>query len=194
MENCISLLKRRSVCMKRSKKILLASHCLLNVNSKVEGLATSSACARNIVDFLLDNDFGIIQMECQELTCMGIKRWGQSIDQYDNPYYEEHCNRIATNFVNMVRNYTYNGYDIKYVIGMDGSPTCGVNLTCRGKCGGENINFENFKTEKGTGMLMKAIKVQSEKYGIDLTFIGLNEERPEENVLKLKERVLTFKE
>lgn len=172
--------------MKRSKKMVLVSHCLLNVNSKVEGLATSTACVRNIVDYLLDSDFGIIQMECPELTCMGIKRWGQSIDQYDNPFYEEHCDKIAINIVNMVRNYTKNGYEIKYVIGIDGSPTCGVDLTSTGNCGGENITFDNFRTQKGSGMLMKAIKNRAKNFGLDLTFVGLNEECPEESIKKLR--------
>lgn len=165
--------------------MVLVSHCVLNVNSKVEGLATSEASIRSMVDFLLDNNFGIIQMECPELTCMGIKRWGQSYDQYNNPFYENHCNKISENIVNMIKNYKDNGYEVKYLIGMDGSPTCGVDFTCRGDCGGENISFEKIKIADGSGMFIKSIKNITKKNGIEITFIGLDETEPENSLLKI---------
>lgn len=172
--------------MKRSKKIVLVSHCILNINSKVEGLATSKACVREVIDYLYDNDYGIIQLQCPELTCMGIKRWGQSINQYNNPFYEEHCTKLAEDVIKSVRNYITNGYEVKYVIGIDKSPTCGVNLTCYGNAGGENLDFDGYETREGQGVFMDTLMKENEKYNLGLEFVGIDEEDPIKSMKDLK--------
>jgi predicted secreted protein len=61
--------------MKRDKNIVVVCHCILNCNSKVEGLSEY----RGAVDFtkkLVDSGIGIIQLPCPEMILYGIKRWG----------------------------------------------------------------------------------------------------------------------
>ncbi len=56
--------------MRRSKKIVLISHCILNVNSKVEGLAQYENNSLELVKYLIENKFGIIQLPCPEAGFM----------------------------------------------------------------------------------------------------------------------------
>ncbi len=56
--------------MRRSKKIVLISHCILNVNSKVEGLAQYENNSLELVKYLIENKFGIIQLPCPEASFM----------------------------------------------------------------------------------------------------------------------------
>lgn len=168
--------------MKRAKKIILVPHCLLNVNSKVEGLATSPGTVRNVLDALLDRNYGIIQMPCPEHLIMGIKRWGQSISQYDNPFYEDHCRKIARTIIMEVKDYQKNGYSVSYVLGMNGSPSCGVTKTFIGDGGGvsnKKITFDDFKVGSGQGVFMRCLKEEALKNKTPLEFIGLDEANPE---------------
>jgi predicted secreted protein len=60
--------------MKRSRRIALVSHCLLNVNAKVEGLAEYQG-VHPVIEGLSAAGFGVIQLPCLEMTHMGMKRW-----------------------------------------------------------------------------------------------------------------------
>nr|WP_231288438.1 hypothetical protein [Methanococcus maripaludis] len=48
--------------MNRNKKIALVAHCILNCNSKVECLSEYGGALRNVVNYLMDEGFGIIQL------------------------------------------------------------------------------------------------------------------------------------
>ncbi|MDA3936305.1 MAG: hypothetical protein PF636_05500 [Actinomycetota bacterium] len=72
--------------MKRSRRIALVSHCLLNVNAKVEGLAEYQG-VHPVIEGLSAAGFGVIQLPCLEMTHMGMKRWAQVMEQYDHPAY-----------------------------------------------------------------------------------------------------------
>lgn len=47
--------------MKRERKLVLLSHCILNVNAKVEGIATSKSGITELVTSLMNRGYGIIQ-------------------------------------------------------------------------------------------------------------------------------------
>jgi len=52
---------------KRSGKIALIAHCILNQNSRASGLAERSSVITEILKFLVQNEIGVIQMPCPEL-------------------------------------------------------------------------------------------------------------------------------
>ena len=52
--------------MKRAGKVVLLAHCILNVNAKVDGLATVPAGCTALVTRLLDEGYGIIQLPCMK--------------------------------------------------------------------------------------------------------------------------------
>lgn len=49
----------------RSKKIILASHCILNQNSISDGTSDYPAVNENILSLFIKSEVGIIQMPCQ---------------------------------------------------------------------------------------------------------------------------------
>lgn len=57
--------------MKREKKIVLIAHCILNVNAKVEGIATSKAGVTELITELMKQGYGIIQLPCVEQDMCG---------------------------------------------------------------------------------------------------------------------------
>jgi len=80
--------------MKRSKKLVLLAHCILNVNSKVVGLAQYAGALEDLVCGHIRRGSGLIQLPCPETTFLGLKRWGMTREQYDTPFYRSHCRNI----------------------------------------------------------------------------------------------------
>lgn len=114
--------------MQRSRKIVLVAHCLLNVNSRVEGIARYPSVHPLICE-LAEMDYGVIQLPCPELPFEGLSRDPQDIEYYDTPAYREHCRKHAARVAEDVAEYVDNGYSIGPVIGVEGSPSCGVSET-----------------------------------------------------------------
>lgn len=178
--------------MKRSKNILLISHCLLNSNAKVKGLANYEASLKELIVPLLQKDISLIQLPCPEFSSLGAKRWGQTKDQYSNTFYKNHCKEILLRICDEVNEYMENGYNILGVIGVDYSPSCGVNFTCRGDWGGEfdektSEKIASLHYEKASGVFMQTLKNMLEERGIELKFWGIDELEPSssgKNILK----------
>lgn len=59
--------------MKREKKLVLVSHCVINQNSVVLPLAKAGG-PFNFVDTLLKNNIGIYQLPCPEFKFAGLNR------------------------------------------------------------------------------------------------------------------------
>lgn len=70
---------------KRSKKVALVAHCLLNQNAKVNGFAFFPAMIIEIIELLKKHNYGILQLPCPETIYAGLHRWWYVRDQYDNP-------------------------------------------------------------------------------------------------------------
>ena len=89
--------------MKRKKQIILLAHCILNVNSKVYGLAGYKSSLKDLVAFLMDQDLAMIQLPCPELEILGLKRWGHVKDQLDYPFFRQHCRSLLDPMIRQVR-------------------------------------------------------------------------------------------
>lgn len=172
--------------LKRNKKIVLLAHCILNVNSKVYGIATEPAGCKMLVGNLLSNGFGIIQLPCLEQSCFGINRWGQVKEQLNFPTFRDRCRFLLEPIVQQVLDFHENGYEISAVIGLDGSPTCGVNYTCTGKWGGEigeeydlQAKIESLGTLKESGVMMEILQEMFEEVCINVKFLAVDEKNPE---------------
>ncbi|APH18907.1 CD3072 family TudS-related putative desulfidase [Clostridium botulinum] len=169
--------------MRRSKKIVLISHCILNVNSKVEGLAQYENNSLELVKYLIENKFGIIQLPCPEAGFYGMRRWGHVKEQFDTPYYREYSQKIFYHILQQVEDYINNGYEIKCIIGIDGSPSCGVSLTCSSKeWKGDFINkdetlkkIDDIKYCNEKGIFMEEIDNILKEKDINIPMISINE-------------------
>ncbi len=130
----------------RSRKVIFLSHCILNENVRYLGGARRRCCVRDIVEWCLDNDSGIVQMPCPEQHAWGgvTKRWllmayGARggflyymlrlflplILLYTKLIY----GRLAKTTADQINDYLVSGYSVIGVVGIDGSPSCGVNNT-----------------------------------------------------------------
>ena len=118
---------------KRSGTVIFLSHCCLNQNAKVRGIAKYPGAIIPLVELLLEHDVGIYQMTCPEMTYLGNMRWGMVQDQYNNPMFRRHCQRLAEVVVDQVQNYLQCGYKVLGFVMMDGSPVCGLNRTPKPK-------------------------------------------------------------
>lgn len=118
---------------KRSMRVIFVSHCLLNQNSKVFGLSTEETVrtASEVINFLLEKNIGIVQMPCPEFTYLGLLRPPQTKDQYDSAGFRSHCRKLAKNIVSQIENYEKAGVKVLAILGIEGSPSCGVNWTTK---------------------------------------------------------------
>ena len=112
----------------RSKKVVLLAHCVLNQNAKVDGLAKEPGLALPIVTVLFSHRLGVIQLPCPEIAMAGVRRWWQTKRQYDIPSFRRYCREQAVAVVDQMEDYHQNGYEIVAILGVDGSPTCGISF------------------------------------------------------------------
>ena len=175
--------------MKREKKIVLVAHCILNVNAKVEGIAPSKAGVDELVIGLMRQGFGIIQLPCVEQDMCGIRRWGQVKEQLDHPNFKERCYTLLQPIINQVEDFIQNGYSVCGVIGLDGSPSCGVELTCSGEWYGEIGEGFNVLEKANTlqmvpksGVMMDVLKSMLKERNIEIPFLAVDEANPEMSV------------
>lgn len=169
-----------------TRRIILVSHCLLNVHSKVSGSGVPAAVGRSIAAALLAEGFGIIQLPCPELAHGGLSRWGQSRSQYDNVFFRAHCRRLAEDVANQLEEYVRGNYAVGPVLGINGSPSCGIDFCFDGSWGGELGDLEQLpgKIEKlkricALGVFMEVLRDELAKRQITVDWIGVNEEEPE---------------
>lgn len=179
--------------MEREKKLILLCHCILNCNAKVEGLSKYKSFIKNLVDMLYEENISIIQLPCPEMHMYGIKRWGHTKNQFDTPFFRKQCENILVPVVDQVKNYIDNNYKVLGVIGIDGSPSCGVNLTCLGDFGGESSSIENYKKSIDSlkmvneeGVFIEEIKKLFKKQNINIPFISLLEKDMVNSVNNIK--------
>lgn len=120
------------------KKVIFVSHCILNTASKVvlynqQSIDAEEKLRLQFVSTALNNGIQIVQLPCPEFTLYGSKRWGHVSDQFDNPFFREHCRKILTTIIQQLKEYLSNSsYEVLGIVGIDGSPSCGVDYTCQG--------------------------------------------------------------
>ncbi|MDD3140634.1 MAG: hypothetical protein PHX08_16930 [Lachnospiraceae bacterium] len=154
------------------KKIIFVSHCILNTSSKVvlyneEEILAEEALRKRFMHLAIDNEIQLIQLPCPEFTLYGAKRWGHVSDQFDNIFFRTHCREILTPIIRQMQEYLVNEnfFEVLGVVGIDGSPSCGVDYTCRGNWygsfeGRENLDetLSDCRLEKGAGVLISVLK------------------------------------
>lgn len=130
----------------RSKKIIFVSHCILNENIRYLGGAFRKGGIDEIIDEIQNHGIGIIQMKCPEQKAWGgvLKKhiWRPlgarnkflyKIIKILLPFFIWNTKRvyksIAKDVVAELTDYITSGYEVVGIIGIAGSPSCGVNTT-----------------------------------------------------------------
>lgn len=168
--------------MKRSRKVLIVCHCLLNANAKIYPLALTEGVYHKVLEAYIKDGTGIFQLPCPELSYLGASRWGMTREQYDHPNFRSHCREILKHPVNQIETLFQTNYEITGVFGMDGSPNCGINLTCEGFTGGEICSqndiasqIENLRFVHGRGIFMGTLAEMLQSRNIFTEFFAVSE-------------------
>lgn len=164
----------------RGRRVVVLAHCHLNANTKVKGLAEYGGVRTDVLEDVLASGAGIVQLPCPEATHLGMKRWGMTVEQYDTPAYRRHCRGLLSPVIDTLTALASDDCVIERVVGVEGSPSCGVSLTCAGYDGGELAllgELPHACDTAGTGVFMQEFKALLAEAGLDVMFTG-EPERP----------------
>lgn len=162
------------------KKIILVSHCILNTAAKVvlyneRDIAAEEELRLKFLKKALDQGIQILQLPCPEFTLYGAKRWGHVSDQFDNPFFRKHCRKILEPVIDQLKEYLRNEdrFEVLGIVGIDGSPSCGVDYTCYGPCLGAfdgrkdlEETLSSIRLDKGKGILMDVLEELLKEEGL----------------------------
>ena len=127
----------------RSKRVIFVSHCLLNENTRYLGGAFQRGGVDELVDSFQQEGLGIYQMRCPEQLA-----WGGVLKRRLLPFYGSKgtvlyrfrhvllpfflwytrliYRRLAKEVVRDIEDYVCSGFEVVGIVGVGGSPSCGV--------------------------------------------------------------------
>ena len=159
----------------RSRRVVFLAHCLLNQNAISDNTAVYPAAFRDVVNFFLERDVGIVQMPCPELCCLGLDRGdpagGTRAVTVENtriraamkaPLPYETLMRLVDLVMLQITEYHRNGFHILGIVGANRSPNCGVETT---SADGEE--------RPGRGLFMEELERRLTAAGLALPMVGL---------------------
>jgi len=168
---------------KRSKRVVLVIHCILNHNARIDGCAWYPGAMTEIVQVLTEAGVGIVQMPCPELQCLGLDRSGRIRQGRDIGIREallgeasEACRALAQGVMRDVLEYRKHGFKILGVIGNDGSPACGVDFT----------HYVSSGFRPGAGAFVIMLREELERQGMDLPFVATQDHEWAERLERVK--------
>lgn len=177
----------------RSRRIVLVAHCILNQNAISGGTADYSGCDPGLVRLLLGAGVGILQLPCPELNCLGLDRGDPAGGE--RPVLEENTRiraamggaapaRILAGLVEQVlfqvQQYRQNGFQVLGIVGINRSPSCGVELTTR-----------DHQERPGRGVFLEALEQALAQRGIQLPVVGVRASQPEDAKTRLSNLLRT---
>lgn len=173
----------------RSKKIFFLSHCILNQNSISDGTAEYPAVNQEILELLFNSGAGIVQMPCPELNCLGLDRGDIHGGERDvvventrirhslkQPAAAELLNNMVHQVVSQIEEYQKYGFSILGIIGINRSPSCGVETT------------SDFNREvQGRGVFMEMLENVLDEKEIRIDMIGVKALETEDALNKIRD-------
>ena len=109
----------------RSREITVAAHCLLNPLTRVRGLAPLT----------FRPEGPVVQLPCPEALYLGLARWAVTRNQLDVPQFRRFCRALIEQYVDLLEMLVHEGARLR-IVGVAGSPSCGVATTSSGYTGG----------------------------------------------------------
>ncbi|VBB07134.1 Hypothetical protein LUCI_2378 [Lucifera butyrica] len=178
----------------RSKKIVLVAHCVLNQNSKIDACAHYPGVILEATKALLDGEAGIIQLPCPELLCLGLDREAdieaiRTVESEDtrvanlmkNENVKCLCQSMVDNVVYQVEEYRKHGFQIIGLLGINGSPTCGVDTT-----------WSDDREYVGQGVFIELLEKAFRDKGIFINMIGIKARDPKQAVVAVEKLNIIF--
>jgi predicted secreted protein len=174
---------------KRSRRLVLVAHCVLNQNAKLDRCARYPGAIVEVSEALVREGVGILQLPCPELVCLGLDRGSEpgiatTVEAEDTRIArrmaEEDsrrtCRNLADGVIHQIQEYRKHGFEIVGLVGINGSPSCGVETTWS----------ENHEVE-GPGILTKALL--ETPAGGSLRMVGIKASSPNHAIEQVRRLV-----
>jgi predicted secreted protein len=193
---------RRALRDERSGRVVFLSHCLLNENVRYLGGATRPGGVDEVVAPLQREGVGIVQMPCPEQRAWGgvCKRYTLAAYGADRTglrllrrpaswlfliYTRLAYRRLARRVAHEIGDYTRSGYTVQAVVGIGGSPSCGVRTTLDlptalgtiARCDPAQLDRREFNNRaivanarRGEGLFVAALRRQLRRRRLDVPF------------------------
>jgi predicted secreted protein len=166
---------------KRSKKLLLLAHCILNQNAQSDGTSPYGGTLTELIAWLNTTGVGIIQIPCPELHCLGLDRGDKEggtrpvVIENSRIRHELEQNKpqatlqaLLEPLVYQIEEYLKYGFEIKGMVGVNRSPSCGVDTTSKAN-----------KETPGQGVFVQALQEVLTQKGIEIPFVGIKAAEPQ---------------
>lgn len=112
--------------MKRSKRVVLVAHCLLNQNTVVKPLARAQGPFGTLVAMLSERGIGMEVMHCPERDELGLGRRPMDKAAYNTPSFRTRCGEEALRVQACVEDFERAGIRVLGLVGIEESPTCSI--------------------------------------------------------------------
>ncbi len=172
----------------RGKKVIFIAHCIQNQNSISDGTADYPGTLEDIMTMLAGNGVGIVQMPCPELICLGLDRG--NIRGSNSPVVEENTRirnmmltepakckmkELVQQVIFQVLEYKKFNFEVLGIVGINRSPSCGVDTT----------SICNQEVE-GKGLFIEALENELHKNQMSLPFLGIRTSKINEAIDSVK--------
>jgi predicted secreted protein len=160
---------------KRSGRIVVVSHCIMNVHSLEEELAIYPGLEKEVVELLIAKGVGIYQIPCPEMELSGIFRKALPKDSYDHPKIRAFYKEFAENLCKTLKMYVKKEYEIVAILGAEASPTCGIAYVGRWKedAEGKKVFPKDVEFVPGRGVFMEEFEAALERIGVHPEWVGI---------------------
>ena len=173
-----------------SERVVLVSHCILNQSTRARwpggGARRDAGILRAVIELLMDEGVGVVQMDCPEFSLFGNPRRPRTKEGYDTPEFREICSQIAERACDRMVAFQKTGpigVEVVAVLGVEGSPSCGVGRTPR------IIDDEGVDASE-PGLLMETLMDKIRRMGLDVPIIGMSLREGEERLRALKALII----
>lgn len=158
------------------------ANCLLDPSVRVRGANTWPA-PHPIVVAVQGREAGVLELPCPEHLFAGADRPPRSREGYETPDFFEHCRRLAAEVRRLLEDLAAPIDDCVLIVGVEGSPACGVFSTHRGRDGvskrspGEGIFIEVLREElAGRAVTFTSVDTRMNDNGVQRVLDALDAE------------------
>lgn len=148
----------------RSEYFVFVPFCLLAQAYQAQGIVKYEwkSSIKPFVSLLVDNDINMIQMPCAESTFNNnLIRKPMGITKYDTEKFNIHCENLAHEVANQIKQLIESNYKVIAILGIEQSPSCCVNYI-----------YTNHGNEKREGLFIEKLHDKIKEYNIPI--VGIN--------------------
>ena len=150
--------------MQRGKKVVFVSHCILNQNAKAVGRDKYPGAVRDLIELFAEAGVGMVQIPCPQLDFnSGLDRRPKNKTTYDKKAFRGSCKKLSSSLLKQIETYLQKNYTVIGILGVESSPTCGVQQIENGS-----------KNVPGKGIFIEELETEMQKKNFQVPVIGIN--------------------